>query len=322
MFGTMKRSRAWLAIASLAVVALVLSAALLVKPEQSPARTLATWFWKLDFWVFPVTDDAKLAALHSSASQVSRERCVACHEDKTGSKLVLHRIHLRSDVLKNIVCHDCHRQVSLTARGNTAVVTWVDVGFCKKCHSPFPGLQPGSPMRPEYFERDCTTCHKGDRAPKHAQPYLSQSIPSTECKGCHGGRVLPSTIRHERSDWLQTHGAEALAVGADACFQCHDFGLKFCDDCHKKKPPSHQPAERWRAVHPEAARADTRVCYSCHRTSFCKKCHLNHEAGWMEKHPAFVREKGDSSCGECHSKSACGYCHMLTLSSLGSAETP
>ena len=315
-------SRIWLAGALFALVALTLVAYRMTSTERSPARTVATWAWKLDYWAFPVKDKAKLAALHRDAPRNSRERCVACHGDKTESKIVLHRIHLRSELLANLQCHDCHQSVDLSTRTNSAVVTWVDVGFCKKCHSAFPGLTPGSPMQPDYYNRDCTTCHKGDRSPKHAQPYLPRSIPASECKGCHGGRVLPSTIRHEQPDWLKTHGQAALASGSDACYKCHDFGLKFCDKCHNKKPPSHLPAEHWRTIHPEAARADTRVCYSCHRTSFCKKCHLNHEAGWLERHSAFVAEKGDSTCWECHSTSSCGYCHMVTSSSLESSPLP
>jgi len=168
-------------------------------------------------------------------------------------------------------------------------------------------------MKPADFDADCTTCHKGKRAPKHDQPYLAKDMPKSECKGCHGGRVLPWTPRHEQADWITTHGDEALRAGSDNCFQCHDFGLKFCDDCHKTKPPSHQPPEKWRAIHADEARADTRVCYSCHPTTFCKKCHLNHEAGWLDNHPAFVRKNGRSSCKECHSASACGFCHTRVL---------
>ncbi len=319
MPATRRRPHVWLAIALVVLVVSALALLQFTRADQSPLRVVKTWFWKADFWAFRVEDHpAKLASIHSNATRDSREQCAACHDDKTDSKLVLHRIHLTSDLLKGLQCHDCHSRIDLSRRGNQAVVTWVDVGFCKKCHSPFPGLKATSEMRPEYFERDCTTCHKGADAPKHDEPYLPKHVAASECKGCHGGRVLPSTTRHEQADWLKAHGEQALALGADTCYRCHDFGLKFCDQCHTKKPPTHLPAERWRAIHADAARADTRVCYSCHKVSFCKKCHLNHEAGWMQRHADFVREKGDDSCSECHSASACGYCHMLMSSSVES----
>ncbi len=308
------------------LLAFVVSALALLRYTESgraPLRSVETIFWKARFWAFPLSDDPdRLAGLHANAQRESRAQCVACHEDKTNSHLVLHRIHLRSDLLQRLECHDCHRRIDLNKRGNTAVVTWVDVGFCKQCHSPFPGLEAGSPMRPADFESDCTTCHKGEDAPKHDKPYLPDAIPASECKGCHGARVLPSTARHERSDWLSAHGSEALFVGADTCYRCHDFGLKFCDRCHSKKPPTHLPAERWRAIHADEARADTRVCYSCHKVSYCKRCHLNHEAGWIKRHPAFVKQEGTSSCKECHSESACSYCHQLNSVTEEASATP
>jgi hypothetical protein len=263
-----------------------------------------------------VRDSAQLATLHKNTGGEAREQCVACHEDKTSSTLVIHRIHLRSELLEKLECHHCHQHVDLAKRGNKAVVTWVDVGFCKKCHAEFPGLRPGSKMRPGDFDARCTSCHSGEKAPRHDVDYLPHSIPASECRGCHGGRVLPSATRHEASDWMKVHGQEALAVGVDSCYSCHDFGLKFCDECHDRKPPTHLPAETWRAEHAAAARADTRVCYSCHTTSSCKRCHLQHESGWMANHPAFVNEKGDSSCGECHSASSCSYCHMQASETL------
>ena len=202
---------------------------------------------------------------------------------------------------------------------------WVDVGFCKKCHSPFPGLSANSKMTPADYDKDCTSCHKDDKAPRHDAPYLARNIPSSACKGCHGGRVLPWTPAHEKSDWLQVHGREALDSGTQACFECHDFGFRFCDACHAKKPPSHLPADRWKDVHPEAARKDTRACYTCHETGFCKNCHVNHEAGWLASHPAYIAKHGDASCTECHSVSACSFCHTKAAAeetSTPAVETP
>lgn len=301
-------------------VALVLYASLgfaahqYVLSTDHPLDRVASQAWRLNYWAFPLEDAAELGALHENAADESRAQCVACHGDKADSKLPLHRIHLRSELMREVACHECHQRVELATRDNRTMVTWVDVGFCKKCHSAFPGEHAGSKMKPADYEADCLTCHSGEQAAKHEAHYLPRDIPETECKGCHGGRALPWTPRHESDDWLQAHGEEALETGTEDCFQCHDFGLKFCDDCHGARPPSHTPAERWLGTHVDEARADTRVCYTCHRTSFCKKCHLNHEDGWMENHPAFVRDSGDISCRECHSISACGYCHTASVS--------
>lgn len=318
------RSRIGLAAAAVLFAALVVALLLTSTPVRSPASTWLTWAWQLRYRAFAVEDTATLRVLHRYAAEGSREQCVACHGDKRSSKLPLHRIHLRSELLPRLHCHECHQKVELGPRGSTSAARWVDVGFCKKCHSAFPGLKSGSHMQAEDIDADCTMCHTGARAIRHAQPYLSQIMPTSECKGCHGGRVLPWTPLHERDDWLEEHGSEALRSGTHACFECHDFGLKFCDECHAEKPPSHEPEDRWLAVHPDEARTDTRVCYSCHETSHCKKCHVNHEDGWMKAHPAFVRERGNSSCLECHSLSACAYCHVEDpgYSADGSASSP
>jgi hypothetical protein len=306
-----------LILASVLLNALILTALVTSTPERSAASTWATIAYKARFRLAPldpVKDRAALAQLHLDSSTASKSKCIACHGDEFDSPIVLHRIHLKSELLPGLACHDCHQRVDLTSRSNVAMTRWVDVGFCKSCHSKFPGLSPGSSMTPADYDVDCITCHSGANAFRHEPPYLSQVIAPSECKGCHGGRVLPWTSLHERSDWLQTHGAEALTVGTDNCFQCHDFGLKFCDTCHAVKPPMHLPADRWKADHPDASRADTRACYTCHKINFCKKCHVGHDAGWKELHSTFVASKGTDSCVKCHSLSFCSYCHAQSSS--------
>jgi hypothetical protein len=308
-----------LILASVLLNALILTAFVTSTPERSAASTWATFAYKARFRIAPVTTKAGLSRLHLDSAHISKSECEACHGDEFDSPIVLHRIHLKSELLPGLACHDCHQRVDLATRGNVAMTRWVDVGFCKKCHSKFSGLVVGSAMKPADFDVDCTTCHAGANSFRHEPSYLSQVIAPTECQGCHGGRVLPWTSLHERSDWLKTHGAEALAVGTDNCFQCHDFGLKFCDTCHAVKPPMHLPADQWKANHPEAARADTRACYTCHKINFCKRCHVGHEAGWTQGHSTFVAENGTASCDKCHSLSFCSYCHTR---SSGSSVAP
>ena len=307
--------------ASLLLNVLIAAAFFTSAPERSPAATWFTAAYRAEFRLAPVKDKAVLAKMHLNSLSMSKSECVACHGTMLTSSVQLHRIHLTSELLPGLACHDCHRRIDLTPRSNTVVVKWVDEGFCKKCHSHFPGLDPGSPMKPEYFKEDCTTCHTGANAFRHEQPYLSQIIAPRECQGCHGGRVLPWTPLHEQPNWLQVHGPEALRVGKQSCFKCHDFGLKFCDKCHAIKPPSHLPRDQWLVNHPDEARADTRACFTCHQAPFCKKCHVNHKPDWRATHPAFVQANGTSTCVKCHSLTFCSQCHTDTLGGGGSSAT-
>ena len=302
--------------------ALILTAFLTSTPSKSPAATWLTYGYQLKYKLAPITEKKALATLHLGSSKLSKSQCVACHGTMLDSSVSLHRIHLTSELLPGLACHDCHARIDLTPRGNTVVVKWVDEGFCKKCHSKFPGLDPGSPMKPEFFKEDCTTCHSGSHTFRHEQPYLSQIIAPRECPGCHGGRVLPWTPLHELPNWLRTHGPEALRVGKQSCFKCHDFGLKFCDNCHKTKPPSHLPRDQWLVTHPARAQADTRVCFTCHVAAFCKTCHVNHAANWRSDHPAYVLAHGSTTCLKCHSQTFCSSCHASGPSAASGVATP
>jgi hypothetical protein len=315
--------RQWMKLfaAALLLDVIIVLGMLFSSPLVSPSHALWTNIYKTAYGVRPVKG-ADLTALHDKAASVSSEQCIACHGTMIGSSFLLHRIHLQNELLPGLACHDCHKTISLERRSNTHVVKMVDVAFCKKCHSAFPGLDPKSPMKPDDFKADCTTCHSGKHSFKHGQPYLSQVVAPRECAGCHGGRVLPWTPDHERSDWLQVHGTDALRVGSKTCMACHEFGLSFCNDCHKTKPPSHLPRADWLTAHPAAAQADTRACFTCHQAADCKKCHVNHTPDWLKQHPATVKASGSDSCGKCHSASFCGDCHTSGSASATGTATP
>jgi nitrate/TMAO reductase-like tetraheme cytochrome c subunit len=291
--------------------AFILASFLTSTPEESPAATWKVYYQEARYAMSPIEDEDELARMHEDAGSLDMAECIACHGDKESSDLPLHQIHLTSELLPGLECMDCHRSISLEERTNVYSVRLVDVSFCKECHSAFPGLEPGSPMKPEDFEVECTTCHTGKTAFQHQQHYLSHVIAPKECQGCHGGRVLPWTPAHERDDWLQKHGPDALDQGEETCFQCHEFGLQFCDDCHAEKPPSHEPRDPWLASHEERAQADTRTCFTCHVSDDCKECHVNHEEDWLAvEHDDYVLTEGSESCWECHSQSFCSFCHI------------
>ena len=269
------RSWAKLLGASVLLNVIIVAGFMTATPTVSPAATWATGFWRAYYKVRPMSDQADLVVLHNKSATLQMEQCVACHGNMRSSKLRLHSIHLGSDLLPGLTCPTCHTKVSLEKRSNVKVVRLVDVGVCKKCHSEFPGLQANSPMKPTDFKADCTTCHSGKHAPRHEALYLSHVIAPSECAGCHGGRVLPWTPAHELDTWVQAHGDEALRVGVPSCMKCHEYGLAFCNECHKQKPPSHLPRGEWLTKHPALARADTRRCFTCHTTASCKKCHVS-----------------------------------------------
>ena len=299
-----------LILASILLNLVILASFLTSSPQVSPASGWMTAIDTVMYKASPITGKSELQKLHFEAKKLTKERCMACHGSMIESKLVLHRIHLTSDLLPGLVCHDCHQSISLEKRSNAKVVRLVDVGFCKKCHSAFPGLKSDSPMKPEDFKADCTTCHTGKHAFKHGQPYLSQVIAPRECPGCHGGRVLPWNPAHEKDDWVQAHGLQALKVGVQSCMKCHEFGLAFCNECHSRKPPSHEPRDRWLQLHRQRAKQETRTCFTCHVAKFCKRCHVNHTPGWRERHFKFVVENGTDLCEKCHSVSFCSSCHI------------
>lgn len=304
-----------LILASVLLNLVILASFLTSSPQVSPASAWITAADKLFYKLEPVSTKAGLEALHAGSSKLSKERCVACHGTMVTSKLVLHKIHLTSDLLPGLACRECHKKVSLEKRSNEKVVRLVDVGFCKKCHSPFPGLDPNSPMKPNDFKADCTTCHSGKSALKHEEHFLSHVIAPRECPTCHGGRVLPWQAGHELDTWIKEHGQQAFKVGVESCMKCHEFGLQFCNECHKKRPPSHSPRDSWLIQHPSEARTDTRVCFTCHKADDCRKCHINHTAGWRDRHFRVVVEEGAELCQKCHSTTFCSQCHVQSRSS-------
>jgi hypothetical protein len=305
-------NRSWLnlLLASLLLDVLIVVGMLTSSATVSPASTWMTTVDKAIYKVKPVTSQQELAGLHANAGKLSKEQCMACHGTMLESKFTIHKLHLTSELLPGLVCHDCHKSISLEARSNTHVVRLVDVAVCKKCHSPFPGLNPNSPMKPGDFKADCTTCHSGNHAYRHDQPYLSHVIAPRECAGCHGGRVLPWTPAHEKDDWVAKHGQVALVVGKTTCMKCHELGFAFCDSCHSKKPPSHQPRDMWLQNHQAAAKASTPSCFTCHQATFCKKCHINHTPNWKSEHFNFVLKNGADGCLNCHSATFCETCHV------------
>lgn len=307
--GDIRTSKKRLAAITLVLNALVLATLLTSSPQVSPA---SGWIVAVNRALYQanIKTGGGLVSLHADSSKLPKEDCIACHGTMKSHKLALHRIHLTSDLIPDLSCTDCHDKISLKPKSNIRVVHMVNVRFCKKCHSAFPA-GPNAAMKPKDKLADCTTCHSGKHAVRHAQPYLSQIIGPRECLVCHGGRILPWTPKHEKADWVRIHGKLALG-NVPRCMSCHEYGLTFCNDCHRNKPPSHKPRELWLEKHRVAARTETRACFTCHKTNFCKRCHINHTQGWRARHVDVVIETGTEPCLSCHSATFCDGCHIGT----------
>jgi hypothetical protein len=303
----LKRSKTRLLLVSLLLNLIVVALLVTSSPTVSPASSWLISFNKAAYRI-GLKGRSNLKELHANAFELVSEDCISCHGDMKKSHLPLHRIHLASS-LTNFRCINCHRKVNLEARSNEKAVLLVDVKFCKNCHSRFSGLEKESAMKPVDFQADCTLCHTGKHAFRHAKPYLSQIISSQDCKVCHGERVLPWRKEHAKPDWIKHHGKFALS-GDEDCMSCHEYGLAFCNDCHRKKPPSHQPKDLWLRSHKKQAKDNTKACLTCHKQEFCKKCHVGHTPEWLENHYSFVLEKGAESCQHCHSSIFCESCHV------------
>ncbi|MHB0977219.1 MAG: hypothetical protein ACYC1U_08490 [Candidatus Aquicultorales bacterium] len=286
---------------------LIVATFLTSSPTESPA---STWITAVDKVLYKTgLKSSNLKALHMNSASLGKEDCMACHGNMETSRVPLHKMHLTSELLPGLQCHNCHNKIELGGQSNVKVVELVNVGFCKKCHSRWSGLNPNSAMKPADAKADCKMCHAGRHAFRHAEPYLSQVIASRECYGCHGGRELPWVPQHEAESWVQEHGMIALGK-EERCMKCHEYGLDFCKACHSKRPPSHQPIDNWRTLHKGQAKEDTRICFTCHNPlKFCKKCHVGHTPDWQKVHFTVVLKEGTATCTRCHSAVFCEGCH-------------
>ncbi len=274
----LRKSKIRLLLASLLLNIIVIVILATSSPTVSPASNWLILFNKLSYKL-GLKQASDLKKLHANALNLVSEDCISCHGNMKRSHLPLHRIHLTS-ALTHFSCIDCHERISLEARSNEKAVMLVNVRFCKNCHGRFSGLNKESAMKPVDFKADCTLCHTGKHAFRHAKSYLSQIVSSQDCKVCHGGTVLPWRAEHAQADWIKKHGMIALS-DEEKCISCHEYGLAFCDDCHKKKPPSHKPKDIWLRKHKSRAKENTKACLTCHKQRFCKKCHVGHTAKWL-----------------------------------------
>lgn len=203
-----------------------------------------------------------------------------------------------------ISCGECHIHpgvkgfVSFAARAVPAFYSQLTQGpndtnlleapgrdACQKCHTTYRSVAPSGDLliphraHVEVLLMECTACHsdlvhslnkRGFNRPE-MESCLEQchdgDTAVNECVKCHTRKQTPGS--HEKTDWLQIHGA---AAATEDCGQCHDWTPGYCAECHEKRPASH--AGNWKKGHAEPAKKRGDGCLVCHGgEEFCKQCH-------------------------------------------------
>jgi hypothetical protein len=240
-----------------------------------------------------------------------------------------HGLHLA----KGMACTQCHTQIEQSRKASDLNIPTGAV--CDRCHGP-------QHPRPIEEPARCEMCHTsvddanrvtaGLRMPKpllHFNHALHLER-GADCSACHG-------------DMSKVRLATTLQLPAEAdCLTCHDgFGAtNRCGACHPSDAGGQlvtraqddrvmpalvpQGASSWGAAHDLAfvedhtgiAKANPKLCESCHSDTFCTDCHAGtvrplriHAGDYLTLHAMDARAR-TQDCQACHrTQTFCLGCH-------------
>lgn len=156
----------------------------------------------------------------------------------------------------NAACQQCHielRAVSPSGDLNIPHRAHVEVLKlqCVRCHKFLVHeLSPEGSHHPRMIA--CLNCHDGRQA-------------KNSCSTCHTQKAAPPS--HAAKDWVIVH---PTMQGKIDCAKCHGWTANWCQECHSRRPRSHDA--KWRTNHPVAVKTH-RDCEVCHTADFCIRCH-------------------------------------------------
>lgn len=171
----------------------------------------------------------------------------------------------------------------------------------------------------DYAAGDCFSCH---------QPTDRVIFPNlAKCDDCHDkgytNDVTFTGLKTHGPAWSLEHGPYAK-LDQDKCLNCHSDvkGPIGCSTCHQGMSPGEAGTTtkgmlnvhraEFKISHPLAARANTKVCQSCHSNKFCSDCHeafepdkratLSHRKSWSAKDTGRGPHEIETgaTCGDCH----------------------
>jgi hypothetical protein len=266
-----------------------------------------------------------------------RERgigCQACHQGVANVDLAT-----REQLPRMPLCLDCHDG----RRASDGCVTChlADAGGRIQTTYPQGPLAPAGTLRGDAHDLSFRTDHRA--AAQGGQAYCESCHKKEECIDCHDGVMKP--LDFHAADYVALHAIEARR-GSPDCTACHRLQT-FCVGCHSRAgvtadgkgsqyvAPSEGPPGRrfhppgWVELdgvgdlvtgddsrgtnhHAFQAQRNIQQCASCHRESFCLKCHsaqpqsrrINpHPNGWRgSRRCESLRRKNGRMCLRCHTE--------------------
>ena len=245
------------------------------------------------------------------ADGLMHANCVACHE-RPGLSAVPQNIVRRAAmvvaqlmgrspqgaIVDSLSCANCHQKVihfeTFSADGikMSHAEPYVAGATCTSCHA-----KTGHSKTRAYSMSSCVICHNNTKA-------------SADCLTCHATQPLARVSNESTTSLGSGKVTYPLVDVKPQCGGCHDQ-VKQCDSCHGLRMP-HEDRFVQGGHAPIAVFDGKKLCWKCHQTTDCGRCHgpfTAHQSNWRQAHQKFP---WDSPCA-CHAQKGgtpvCYQCH-------------
>jgi hypothetical protein len=225
--------------------------------------------------------------------------CLSCHDDKQA----------------DASCTTCH----ISEAGGIVKTEFAEQGK----------LLPSGSLRGAAHDMNFRTSHK--YAAQNDQNFCSTCHTKDDCVDCHSGVIKPMDFHG--GDYISMHTMDARRNTPD-CSSCHRIQT-FCQGCHTRMgvaadgkgsefgpmpgfnfhPPGWTSSSLTGAPGPAShafeAQRNIKQCASCHRESFCTRCHSNQPGNALRINPHPRDWRGSRRCNAllARNRRMCLRCH-------------